>query len=184
MDDLSFRGAKQKHTEADAIPWYPAVVAELQRLTGHWKQEPTLLGILSREVSGRRWDNDDFWALPDIANRSTYYKWMLHDQTFQEVSANCRAAIAAYRRQEALTAIDEAILLLQEAAPQAARRLIRVLSDPSKDSDAIRAANSLLDRASASTASKTADQTVHMPEVADALNFIYGISTMDDDESE
>jgi hypothetical protein len=166
--------AKQNQTKPDRPPWYAAVVAELGKLTGHWKQEPTLLGILSAEVNGEGWDRPYFWSQPQIANRNTYYKWIKQDSRFVEVLENCRQAIKLYRREAAINMIDEAMLIIQEGSPQAAKQLVQEISLAEYASDRIRASNSVLDRASKSTASKQADQTIHMPEIADAMAFVYG----------
>lgn len=174
--------AKQNGTEQDtpSIPmWYPAVIAELARLSGHWKQEPCILGIIQRETVGQGWDTDTFWANPDKPNRNTFYKWMKQDAVFIDVLENCRTAVRSYRREKAIAAIDEAELILQEASPEAARALVGVVADEwSKDVDIIRASNSILDRASQSTANKQADMTINVPSVVDALEKIYG----DEDE--
>lgn len=172
--------AKQKRTKQDNPPWYVAVVAELSRLTGHWKQEATILGILDKETAGQGWDTAAFWRQPHICNRNTYYKWMQHDGRFQEVLSNCRDAVRTYRRTSAIANIDDAMMIIQEASPDAARKLTYLIN-AEDDGDAIRAAIALLDRASKSTAAKTPDQIIHMPSVGAALARIYGEDGDDDD---
>lgn len=166
--------AKQNQTKRDRPPWYPAITAELDRLTGHWKQEPTLLGILNAEINGEGWDTPEFWRRPEIANRNTYYKWIKQDDRFVEVMAACKTAIRSFRRQATIELIDEAMLIIQEGSTTAARQLVKLATSAEHHSDQIRASNSILDRSSKSTASKTPDQTIHMPSIAAAMERIYG----------
>lgn len=166
--------AKQKSTKAYTQPaWYTAVTAELERLTGHWKQEPTILGIISKEIAGEAWDTDDFWKEPGHPNRSTYYKWMKQDETFLDVLEKCKQAVRTYRREESINHIDEAMLIIQEASPQAARKLVQHIDAPD-DGDSIRASNSILDRASKDTANKQPDATIKVPGIIEAMDIIYG----------
>ena len=155
--------------------WYNAVISELARLDGHWKQEPCILGIIDRETNGEPWDTPVFWQRPTHPNRNTFYKWMKSDPIFADVLESCRTAVRSYRRERAIQAIDEAELIMQEASPDAARALVKVIdSMVAKNADKIRAANSLLDRASASTANKQAETTINLPSVEDAMQKIYG----------
>ena len=165
--------AKQNRIKEDRPAWYHAVLAELAKLTGHWKQEPCILGIINAETIGEGWDTDAFWSHPAHPNRNTYYKWMSHDETFSEVLANCRTAVRAYRREAALTAIDEAEVIIQEASPQAARKLVKHI-EATDDADSIRAINSIVDRADKTTAPKTQDIRINLPSVAEAMDKIYG----------
>lgn len=165
--------AKQKSTKQDKPAWYHAVIAELSRLTGHWKQEPCILGIIDAETKGEGWDRPSFWSQPDKPNRNTFYKWVKQDAVFVAVLENCRTAVRTYRREAAIAAIDEAEMIIQEASPQAARKLVDHI-DAEDDGDSIRASNSILDRASKSTANKQPDTTIRLPSVAEALEKIYG----------
>lgn len=80
------------------------------------------------------------------------------------------------RTNAAATAVDEAMLMLQEAAPEAAQILIGLLTK-TKNAKVLRlVANSILDRASKKTAVKQ-DQ-IELPGLEAALTTIFG----DEDE--
>lgn len=104
--------------------------------------------------------------------RSTWLDHWQHEPQVQATLTAVLEAIQTARMSAAATAVDEAMMMLQEAAPEAAEVLIGLLSK-TKSAKVLRlVANSILDRASKKTAVK--QDAVDIPGLEAALGTIFG----------
>ena len=101
--------------------------------------------------------------------------WLDHWQNEPQVIATLTAvleAIQTERTNAAATAVDEAMLRLQEAAPEAAQILIGLLTKTTNAKILRLVANCMLDRASRKTAAK--QDSIEIPGLEAALSTIFG----------
>ncbi len=149
---------------------------------------PHLAAITGRNAIKKRNTVFDFAVSQVLNTKMTWGRgtghcarstWLGHWQHEPQVKATLTAVletIQTERTNAAATAVDEAMLMLQEAAPEAAQILIGLLTK-TKSAKVLRlVANSILDRASKKTAVKQ-DQ-IELPGLDTALTKIFG----DEDE--
>lgn len=158
--------------EKTALPtWLDAARPHLAAITGHnhIKKRNTVFDFAVSQVLNTQmtWGRGSGHCA-----RST---WLDHWQHEPQVKATLTAvleAIQTARTNAAATAVDEAMIMLQEAAPEAAEVLIGLLTK-TKSAKVLRlVANSILDRASKKTAVKQ-DQ-IEIPGLDAALGTIFG----------
>jgi hypothetical protein len=139
--------------------------------------ESTLIAMVWSDFMTGGHDRKAFWKLEHTCSRSTWSRWI---QKFPELTAVYVELVRLFKEQmsdKSLDAIEEAKLIIQLAAPDAARTAVTMLQSP--DETARRhAAFGLLDRADGGTAPQNALQ---VPGLDDILTKIYG--TDEDDEA-
>ena len=140
-------------------------------------KEMCLIAMIELFVVGDGYDNAAFWKREDTPARSTYMKWRKQGN-FVPVLEECREIAIRWRTQQTAVSVEEALVLLQLKAPDAAKKLIKLVENAS-DGTALKAANSILDRASKDTGKKA---QISVPGIEMALDKVYGDD--DDDEEE
>lgn len=144
------------------------------------KQESTILAIVDRQAAGEAFDTAAFWLRSDTAARSTYKKWRQHDTAFVSALELARTAVRDWQADQAITAVEDALLKLQLATPDFVNKIIKIAKESENDFAALNAAFGGLDRAHKNTAPKTQD--VEIPGLDSALEKIYGDEPEDDDD--
>ncbi|MCC6602786.1 MAG: hypothetical protein IT327_06230 [Anaerolineae bacterium] len=108
----------------------------------------------------------------DHCARSIWLDSWQHEPQVQLALTAVLDTLQTERTNAAATAVDQAMVMLQEAAPQAAEVLISLLTATSNAKVLRLVANSILDRASKKTAVKQDD--VEIPGLEAALSTIFG----------
>ncbi len=104
--------------------------------------------------------------------RSTWLDHWQHEPQVQAALTAVLEILQTRRTDAAATAVDQAMVMLQEAAPEAAQVLVGLLSR-TKSAKVLRlVANSILDRASRKTTVK--QDAVEIPGLESALSTIFG----------
>lgn len=135
------------------------------------KQENTIFGIVERELASEPFDNAAFWKRKETAAKSTYKKWRKYDPSFVTALEEARRVTREWRADEAVSAVEEALIQLQLATPDFVDKIIKVAAGGSNDFAILQAAFGGLDRASKTTAPKTQD--VEIQGLGAALDKIY-----------
>ena len=154
----------------DESTWIQSAQPQLNRINGRSsaKKRATILALLTAELLDRPME----WTRADVCAKSTWYDHWQHDELVQDVMAKVRASIVEARSETAVLAVTEALNVIQSAAPDAAKKLVKLL-DSENDNVVRLAADSILSRASEFTAEKsgagstfTADQLAQMSKTA------------------
>lgn len=131
--------------------WIEAARPELARLTGDNadRKRATILSVVTAEVTNTpmQWGR----ASGNCA-RSTWMEWRKEPLT-AEVYGRVKAIVQEQQAAAKLDAVAEASAIIQEAAPEAARVLVKLLQSANEMTKRL-AAESILDRASLLTAPK------------------------------
>lgn len=152
--------------------WTEAARPELERITGDNAdlKRATILSVVTAELSNTpmKWGSGS-----GNSARSTWMEWK-KQPLIAEVYGRVKAIIQERQAAAKLDAVAAASAIIQEAAPKAARVLVKLLDDPSPMISRL-AAESILDRASLLTAPKqgggetlTADRLAELARVARA----------------
>lgn len=145
------------------------------------KMQSTLYAYCEAKVNGQPYDTDVFWGRKDTCARSTWFKWKKSHPAYTELLRQAAEKALAWRNEVATEAVQEAVIILQLGAVQAARQLVTLTQAARSEHVQLGAANSVLDRADKTTAPK--DNTLNIPGLEDAIRQIYG-SEMDEGEGE
>lgn len=119
------------------------------------KKRATILAILTAELLNQPID----WKRRDICAKSTWYDKWQHDTAISDTLTAVRDIITDAQTETAVLAVQQAINIIQLAAPDAATAIVTMLISPNEQIRRL-AAESVLDRASAVTAAKAADKPV------------------------
>jgi hypothetical protein len=156
-----------------ARAWLNAAQPHLQEIRGRHavKYRQTIMMVLfSQEFSvPQNWDR------PDVLHRST---WSKHKDKprLQRIMEAIREELAQVQEETAVSAVVEAVMEMQLAAPKMARRLIDLAELSENDWVRLQAAQSVLDRADKATARKDRDDGLEIPGFDTLLDKIYGDS--------
>lgn len=147
--------------------WQTAAATELARITGRnaTLKRNTILSLVTAEMT----NTPMAWGRGSgNCARSTWLDKWSKDPLVAEVRANVLHIAEEHRQEAAATAVTEALTIIQEAAPIAARAVVALLGN---ESAAMRrlAAEAILDRASRVTAVKRDDKDTMTPEQLAAL---------------
>ena len=128
-----------------------------QNITGRnaAKKRATILAVLTAEFLNQPID----WKRRDICAKSTWYDKWQHDTAISSTLTAVRDIITDAQTETAVLAVQQAINIIQLAAPDAATAVVNMLASPNEQIRRL-AAESILDRASAVTAAKAADKPV------------------------
>lgn len=72
------------------------------------KQEDTIIAIIHEALLGKGFDRKQFWGRPDTASRTTYYKWLKHDERFPTVLEKARKAARKWASTSAIAHAEAA----------------------------------------------------------------------------
>lgn len=144
------------------------------------KMQSTLYAYCEAQINGQPYDTAAFWGRKDTCARSTWFKWKQAYPEYAELLHEAAAKTLAWRNDIATDAVQEAVVILQLGAVEAARRLVALTQTARSEHVQLGAANSVLDRADRATAPK--DNTLAIPGLEDAIEKIYGQSGAEEAE--
>jgi hypothetical protein len=151
--------------------WLGRAQPHLRQLTGPHsaKYRQTVMMVLFSQEFGIPQN----WERPDVLARST---WSKHKDKprLQRIMEAIRQELAEVQEETAVSAVVEAVMEMQLAAPKMARRLIDLADYSENDWVRLQAAQSVLDRADKATARKDHDDGLEIPGLNHLLNKIYG----------
>jgi hypothetical protein len=151
--------------------WLSAAQPHLQELRGPHavKYRQTVMMVLFSQ----EFNVPQNWDRPDVLARST---WSKHKDKpkLRRIMEAIREELAQVQEETAVSAVVEAVMEMQYAAPRMARRLIDLAEKSENDWVQLQAAQSVLDRADKATARKENSDGLEIPGFETLLDKIYG----------
>jgi len=140
--------------------------------------ETTIIAMVWSDFMTGGHDRKEFWELTSTCAKSTWSKWKKNYPELTAVLDEMRVVLRGWGSDQSLAAIEDAKLILQLAAPDAARTAVSLMHDGSDPTNQRHAAFGILDRAAGETAPQGG---LVIPDLDRILTKVYGT---DDDHEE
>ncbi|MBX3059328.1 MAG: hypothetical protein KF770_22895 [Anaerolineae bacterium] len=128
-------------------------------------QEKTILAIVWNIILTGGYDRAEFWRRPDTCAESTYKKWRKDDPSFVPVLERAIDAGWKWSTKETATAVQDAMAIIQLAAPEAAQTIVNIMLSGEHEGQRRLAADSILNRVEETAEKGQANVSLSLDEV-------------------